>query len=178
MKKVILKNGKELVIRKAIIQDVEKIIQYKIIVGGESDYLTFGEDEVVINIDNEKLSIESINKRNNSILAVALIDGEIVGSIVFRGGERSRVRHVGEMGVTVRKSYWGLGIGSILLDFLIKWAKETDTVKKINLRVRVDNEGAIKLYKKYGFKKEGILTRDFYIDGRFYDSMNMGLIID
>lgn len=178
MKKVILKDGKELVIRKAIIQDAEKIIQYKIIVGGESDYLTFGEDEVVINIENEKLSIESINNRNNSILAVALIDGEIAGSIVFRGGERSRVRHVGEMGITVRKSYWGLGIGSILLDFLIKWAKETDIVKKINLRVRVDNESAIKLYEKYGFEKEGILTRDFYINGKFYDSMNMGLIVE
>jgi len=178
MKKIILKNGKELIIRRANTEDAEKMVQYMNYISGESNFLTFGENEMEITTEKQQQSIETINDKNNSIMAVALLDGEIVGSIVFRCGERIRVKHVGEMGVTVRKPYWGLGIGSFLLEFLIEWAKKTGITKKINLRVRTDNENAIKLYNKYGFEKEGVHIRDFYINGEFYDSFIMGLLID
>ena len=178
MGKIVLKNGKEIIIRKANINDVEKMVQYKTFISLESDFLTFGENEIEINTEKEQQGIESINNKNNSIMTVALLDGEIVGSIVFRGGERIRVKHVGEMGVTIRKPYWGLGIGSFLLKSLIEWTKETGIIKKINLRVRADNENAIKLYEKFDFKKEGILTRDIYINEKFYNSISMGLLIN
>lgn len=178
MKKVVLKSEDEIIIRKAAVEDGEKIIDYMYAVGEESEYLAFGANELEITIQKERQIIEDINSKDNSIMAVALLDGEIVGSIVFRGGERSRIRHVGELGVTVRKSYWGLGIGSALMEYLIEWAKDTGIIRKINLRVRTDNKSAIKLYKKYEFKEEGILTRDFCVDGKFFDSLHMGLSID
>lgn len=178
MEKILLTSGKKIIIRKANVGDAEKLALYKKFISSESDFLTFGENEMEITEKQERQSIEVINNKDNSIMIVGLIDGEIVGSIVFRGGEKIRIKHVGELGVTVRKPYWGLGIASILLEFLIKWAKETRIVKKINLRVRTDNEKAIKLYEKYKFKKEGIITRDFYINGKFYDSISMGLLID
>jgi len=109
---------------------------------------------------------------------VALLDEEIVGLIVLRSGDKVRIKHIGEMGVTVKKAYHGLGIGSFLLQFLINWAKETGIIKKINLRVRTDNENAIKMYEKFNFKNEGVISRDFYINGKFYDSLFMGLLID
>ncbi|KDR95236.1 Protein N-acetyltransferase, RimJ/RimL family [Peptoclostridium litorale DSM 5388] len=178
MNEHILKNGKEIIIRKANPKDAHNIIQYKSLVGEEPDYRTFETDEMDFNIKREECSIESINVKKNSLMAVALIDGEIVGLIVFRGGERNRIRHVGEMGITVRKPCWGLDIGGLLIGFLIEWAKETRIIRKINLRVRSDNENAIQLYKKYGFREEGMLTRDFLIDENLYDSISMGLLID
>ncbi|QEK13126.1 GNAT family N-acetyltransferase [Crassaminicella thermophila] len=178
MKEIILRNGNKLIIRKATSEDAEKTANYKTVIAGESDFLTFGENEIAITTEKERESIESINCKDNSIMIIALLDDEIVGLIVFRGGDRVRVRHVGEIGVTVRKSHWGLGIGSFLFEFLIEWAKQTGIIRKMNLRVRTDNENAIKLYEKYGFKKEGILKRDFYINGIFYDSISMGLLID
>jgi RimJ/RimL family protein N-acetyltransferase len=177
LKKVILKNGKELTIRKATAEDAVKMAQYKTTIAAESDFLTFGENEIEITAQKERQSIESINSRPNSMIAVALLDEEIVGSIVLRGGERIRVKHVGEIGVSVRKPYWGLGIGKFLLEYLIEWAEGTGIIRKINLKVRTDNENAIKLYEKYGFKKEGTITRDFLINEKFYDSFSMGLLI-
>jgi RimJ/RimL family protein N-acetyltransferase len=82
------------------------------------------------------------------------------------------------MGISVRKKYWGLGIGSLLLKVIIEWAKGTQVIRKIDLLTRADNEKAMKLYEKYGFRKEGILTRDMCINGIFYDSVSMGLPID
>lgn len=178
MDRFILKNGKELIIRKANLEDAKKLAQYKTIVCSESDFLTYGENEVKITAEKEGRDIEEINNKNNSIIAVAILDDEIVGSIVFKTPNKIRLQHKGDMGITIRKDYWRLGIGSLLMGYLINWAKKTEIIKKINLRVRADNENAINLYKKYGFKKEGVISRDFCVNGIFYDSIFMGLEID
>lgn len=178
MKDVLLKNGQTLIIRKAIKDDVPGIIEYMAVIGGESDYLTFGENELSIAIDQQEHIVTSLNNSDNSIMVVALLNNEIIGLASFRGGERKRVRHAGEFGVTVRRSAWGLGIGDALMRSIIDWAKDTQVIRKINLRVRSDNEKAIRLYEKFGFIREGILTRDYCIEGEFFDSIQMGLAID
>lgn len=48
------------------------------------------------------------------------------------------------------KAYWGLGIGSYFLKYLIEYSK-TEKFKSIWLTVRHDNIRAIKLYLKFGF---------------------------
>lgn len=106
---------------------------------------------------------------------IAEIDGRIVGNLNFDGGQRPRTRHMGEFGLTVLKDYWGQGVGSILLKYLINWSRETGVIKKINLTVREDNKTAIKLYKKFGFKEEGFITRFFYLEGKFYNALKMGI---
>lgn len=109
---------------------------------------------------------------------VAEIEGKIVGNLSFSGGPRQRIAHAGELGVCVLKEYWGQGIGTKLIEYLIDWCKESGIIRKINLRVRSDNYSAIHIYKKLGFNEEGLITRDFFINERFYDSISMGFIID
>ncbi len=178
MRKAVLKNGKELIIRKAIAEDAEQMAQFKLHICGESDFLSFGENEIEITAERERENIQTENSKDNSVIIVAIIDGEVAGFITFKGGEKIRKRHAGEMGISVRKPYWGYGIGSLLLEVLIEWAKGTQIIKKIDLITRSDNETAKKLYEKYGFKEEGVLTRDLCIKGEFYDSIFMGLQID
>lgn len=106
---------------------------------------------------------------------VAFAGSQLVGMIDFMTGSCSRVRHVGEMGLSVQKTYWGLGIGIALIETL---KEKNGIVRKINLRVRTDNVRAIALYKKSGFIDEGRLSRNSLIDGKFYDSFALGLEID
>ena len=54
----------------------------------------------------------------------------------------------------------------------------TGVIRKINLRVHVNNLRAIKLYERFGFKVEGRITREYSVDGQFYDNLAMGLHID
>ena len=77
--------------------------------------------------------------------------------------------------MSVRKQYWGLGIGSLMLDALIAWARDTQIIKKINLRVRTDNQRAIALYERKGFVFEGTIRREIFLDGKFFDHHWMGL---
>jgi RimJ/RimL family protein N-acetyltransferase len=178
MKKIILKDGREMTIRRATISDASKMVQYVSVIGGESDNLTFGLNEFELTAEREELIIESMNSKDNSIMIVGEIDDQIVSMLSMNCGTRPRTRHVGEFGISVRKPYWSLGIGNAMITYLINWAKDTNIVRKINLKARSDNANAIALYKKHGFKEEGVSTRDLYINGGFYDCMIMGLEID
>lgn len=178
MKQLKLRNGQTLTIRIAKKEDALSLIKYINKVGGESDFLTFGENEFDMTVEKEEAMIESYIGVENKIYIIAEIENEIVGNLNYSGGFRQRTKHTGEFGVSVAKKYWGLEIGKELIKYMIDWAKEGNVIKKINLRVREDNEKAINLYTNLGFKKEGVITRDFYVDGKYYSSIFMGLQID
>lgn len=178
MKKVTLKNGGELLIRKAAESDGEEMAKFKIGISGESDFLSYGRDELEITPETEKKIIASENGADNSVIILGLMDGEIAGFVTFKGGARVRKRHGGEMGIAVRRKYWGLGLGGLLVEALLEWARGTGIVRKIDLVTRADNEKAIKLYERYGFRKEGVLTRNLCIGGLFYDAVSMGRPVD
>ncbi|MDQ7096777.1 GNAT family protein [Desulfosporosinus sp. PR] len=173
-----LKNGKTLIIRKAQKEESSKFLDYINKVCAESENLTFGQGEFGITEEKEVEFIASLAKADNGLMIFALIGDELVGQLVFNGGHRPRIRHTGEFSITVLKEYWGFGIGTELIKYMINWAKETRLIRKINLRVRSDNQIALNLYKRLNFKFEGTITREFFINGNFYDSIHMGMEID
>ncbi|WIV11534.1 GNAT family protein [Proteiniborus sp. MB09-C3] len=178
MKQFELKNGDTVIIRKANKSDAGAVLNYIDMVSEESDYLTFGQGEFDKTIEQEEYFIDNISKQNNALFIIAETKGKVVGNLNFSGGARPRIVHTGEFGVSVLKDYWGQGIGAQLIKYMIEWCKQSRIIRKINLRVRSDNFSAIHLYKKLGFKEEGVITRDFFINNRFYDSISMGLNID
>lgn len=171
-------NNESVIIRRAVKPDAKSLIEYLNLIGGESDFLTFGAGEYPKTIEQIEEFIENASKKDNALFIIAEINGKIIGNLNFSAGLSPRITHVGEFGVSVLKKYWGNGIGEELIKYLIEWSKKSGIIRKINLRVRTDNTPGINLYKKLGFSQEGILTRDFFINDKFYDSMSMGLMID
>lgn len=171
-------NNEKIIIREGKKSDAKAIIEYLNIIGGESDFLTFGAGQFDSSIEQEEAFIESTLSKENALFIVAVVNGKVVGNLSFSGGPRPRTAHVGEFGVSVLKEYWGYGIGEELIKYLINWSKSTGLIRKINLKARTDNKRGINLYKKLGFEEEGIVKRDFLINGEFYDSLEMGLLID
>lgn len=176
MKEFLLSNGKILTIRQAKPEDAAMMLEYLNKLGGESDYLTFGEGEFNLSVEQEAKLIE-VNNQEGQLMIGAFIEDRLVGNLNFHSVARPRLRHRGEFGVSVLKEYWGLGIGSILLRTLIQWAEEGQVIKKINLCVRSDHQAGIHLYEKFGFIREGLETRGLQINGRYYDFIHMGLQI-
>ncbi len=171
-------NDKEIIIRKANKYDAEALIEYLNIIGGESDFLTFGAGQFGRTVAQEEDFIVSALEKENALFIIAEVNGKVIGNLNFSGGLRERTAHAGEFGVSVLKEYWGNGIGEELIKYLISWARNSGIIRKINLKVRTDNTPGIKLYKKLGFLEEGLIKRDFLIDGQFYDFLLMGLLID
>jgi len=172
-----LKNGMTCTIREAEPGDGELLLPFLALVAIESDNLTFGPGEFTPTGEEEEEFIRSCREKDNGCIFVAVIEGRIIGNLSFRGGDRKRNRHTGEMGVSVLKEFWGNGIATALVNRLLEWAVASP-ITKINLRVKEDNRTAITLYSKLGFMEEGRITRDFLIEGRYYDSVQMGICLD
>ena len=178
MKQLILKNGNSIVIREARSPDANKILDYVNTISSESDFLTFGQGEFIMSVEQEEVFLDNTSRQNNALYIVAEIGGEIVGTLSFSAGRRPRIVHTGELGVSVLKECWGNGIGTQLIRYLIEWCKQSGLIRKINLIVRDDNLSAIHVYRNLGFTQEGLITRDLQINGRFYDALFMGYAID
>jgi ribosomal-protein-alanine N-acetyltransferase len=70
--------------------------------------------------------------------------------------------HVTTIGV--RESLRGRGLGELLFASLIDISMQLKT-RRVTLEVRVSNEGAQKLYHKYGFTKQGV-RKKYYSDDK------------
>ncbi|MEB3757544.1 MAG: ribosomal protein S18-alanine N-acetyltransferase [Desulfurococcales archaeon] len=107
------------------------------------------------------------------VFLVALCDGRIVGYIMNRIEtkiDRSnillwktvKVGHV--ISIAVLPEYRNRGLGSRLLEKAIDLMKQNYGIKKVYLEVRISNEVAINLYKKFGFTIKERIPR-YYRDG-------------
>ena len=168
-------DGRTLLIREATELDARALLDYVEAISGESEYLSFGPGEFELTEPEEESILRRYHESENHVYLVGLVDGAIVAALTFAGGRRPRLRHAGDFGLSVRKQWWGLGIGSLLVDALLDWARGTGIVKKVNLRVRTDNQRAIALYEHRGFAIEGTIRREIYLDGEYYDHHWMGL---
>ena len=173
----LLKNGSMLLIRRAVLEDAGALLQYMEAISHESDNLSFGPGEFGYTLAQEEETLRNMAKGDNTLYIAGVLNNEIVSVVTFSGGHRPRIRHRGEFGLSVRKGYWNLGIGGLMLDALIDWAKSSGVITKINLRVRCDNGPAIRLYEMKGFLKEGTIRKDGLIRGEYFDYDFMGLVI-
>ncbi|MBN2089916.1 GNAT family N-acetyltransferase [candidate division KSB1 bacterium] len=115
--------------------------------------------------------------QDNDIQFMALnAEGKVVGwcdiiQIHFPGFE-----HGGRLGMGIIKEYRGQGIGKMLMEKAITEARHRGLIK-IELEVFASNIPAVNLYKKYGFKFEGLKRKSRYLDGNFDDVHLMALFL-
>jgi len=173
-----LRDGRTAVIREAVPDDAVPLLRYLDEVTGETDFLSMGPGDFDWPEDKERQFIEDHRQADNKLLVVAEIDGRIAGLLGYTGDDRPRLRHTGEFGITIPRVCWGLGLGTALIQRMLAWARASGVVRKIGMRVRTDNERALRLYDRFGFIREGTITRYFAVAGRFYDAYLMGLEID
>lgn len=82
-----------------------------------------------------------------------------------------------ELGIAIgRKDYWGRGYGREAVRLLCEHAFRTLNLHKVFLRVDATNERAIRCYTSVGFKPEGRLRDNVFADGRYIDTLLLGLL--
>lgn len=153
-------------IRRATANDAENILEYCRIVGSESDNLTFGAEGVSITVEQEKEYLNSILDSDKQLYLVAVKENEIVGTAIFASFTKARLAHRAEISISVKKSEWGNHIGTLFMEKLIDFARNAAKTEIISLEVRSDNERAIALYQKFGFKTVGTFDGFMKINGK------------
>ncbi|MGI6280331.1 MAG: GNAT family N-acetyltransferase, partial [Acutalibacteraceae bacterium] len=98
-----------------------------------------------------------------------------VGSVYLRDIDKENKK--AEFGIFIGEDCArGKGYGTAATALIVKYGFEELDLNRIYLRVFADNLGAIKCYKKCGFKQEGVFREDVIIDGKPYDMVFMGLL--
>ena len=108
---------------------------------------------------------------------LACLEDDVIGHIGLHTNPGSpRRRHVGQIGMAVRDDWQGKGVGTLLMQAVIDLADRWLNLRRLELEVYVDNEPALRLYKKFGFEIEGTLIDYAFRDGQFVDSYAMARV--
>jgi putative acetyltransferase len=107
---------------------------------------------------------------NCFVVAVPTEGGDPIGCASLSRNTRPRRLHSAGIGMSVRESWQGRGVGTALLASLLDVADNWWQVTRVHLEVYTDNEPAIALYAKFGFEVEGTLRQDTFRDGEYVDA--------
>lgn len=108
---------------------------------------------------------------------VAVVEGKIVGmASLAPSGRSARRKHAVWIGLIVDEKWQSKGIGTALLKAVIDLADKWLDLSRLELTVFVDNEAAIKLYKKLGFVVEGTFRKFAFRDGEYVDAYSMARV--
>jgi ribosomal protein S18 acetylase RimI-like enzyme len=105
---------------------------------------------------------------------VAELGGLVVGYIRLKPPTRlpENAHVIQVQGLAVHPDARRRGAAASLLDAAAKQARERG-IRKLTLRVLSTNHGAISLYERQGFTREGTLLEEFCINGRYVDDVLM-----
>ena len=160
-RKIILKNGKEALLRNGDKADGAAVFDCFNATHAETDYLLSYPDENSFDPEQEAQFLEEKTNSPDEIEIIALIDGKVAGTAGIGSiGKKYKVKHRAELGISILKEYWGLGLGKALTKACIQCAKEAGYTQ-LELNVAAENEAAISLYQSLGFTEFGRNPRGF-----------------
>ncbi|WP_208559207.1 GNAT family N-acetyltransferase [Marinilactibacillus kalidii] len=167
----------EISIREAIPSDAASLLACLEKTALQTGYMTMGEEGSGLSVEEEAHHIAEIYDSEINCLIVALLGEEIIGMATIHAVDKPKIKHIGELGIVVDKTYWGFKIGTELLKEVMHWADESEVIERIELKVQQRNERAIHLYEKYGFELEGIMQKGVRDNGEFLPVCMMAKLV-
>jgi len=176
MESYTLKDGRTLILRDPVIEDAPAMVAYPKAVGAETDFLLCDENGIDgLTLEGEQQWIKGTLDAPNTKMFLGFVDGELVALFDVRAAARSRISHNAGIAISIKRDYWGLGIGSIAMQAMIDFARSTNFLRTLTLEVREGNERAIALYKRFGFVEIGRHKERINVRGTYYDEILMDL---
>ena len=158
---VLLKNGKEALLRNGDAADGLTVYEVFNATHAETDYLLSYPDENSFDPEQEAQFLQEKTNSPDEIEIIAIVDGIVAGTAgIGIVGRKHKLKHRAELGISVLKEYWGLGLGKALSEACIQCAKEAGYTQ-LELNVVAENEAAIALYKSLGFVEYGRNPKGF-----------------
>lgn len=158
---ILLKNGMECCLRNGTENDGQAVWDNFNLTHGETDYLLSYPDENSFDVVQESRFLKEKAESGHEIELVAVVDRAVVGTAgIEAAGAKYKVRHRAELGISVAREFWGLGIGRALTEACIACARAAGYVQ-LELNVVADNVRAVSMYQKAGFAAYGRNPKGF-----------------
>lgn len=153
-KNLILKNNKKCLVRNAIGDDAQEVLNIFLLTHEQTDFLASYKDETTFDIPFERQFLTEKVNSDKEVYLCAVVDGRIVGTAGVDQKGQNKIRHRADFGMAIEKAFWGIGIGRALTMSCIECAKNAGYLQ-LELEVVSDNSNAIALYKSIGFVEFG-----------------------
>ena len=148
-----LKDGRTALVRSPEEKDVMPMLEYLRIVAGETDFLmNYPEETSKYTPEGEKALFERVNSSDLEAMPVCFVDGRIAGNSMITFNGRIKTRHRASVAIALKREFWGQGIGTRLMQEMIRIAEEKEHVTRLELDFIEGNSRAKALYEKMGFK--------------------------
>lgn len=154
-KEFLLRNGQKAILRSPQVSDADKMLEYLKTCSMETDFVLRYPEECTMSIAQEEKFLENAIKSDTHVMIACEVDGEIVGNCGLMFQSNLKTKHRASVAIAVVSKYWGLGIGTVRFDEMLKVAKERK-VKQLELDYIEGNERAKRLYQKMGFVEVGV----------------------
>lgn len=178
-RKIQLKDGRECILRNGTAEDGSAVLECFDLTHGQTDHLLTYPEENSFTVEAEEQFLRMKTESPDEIEILAEVDGYVAGTAGFgKVGDKMKIRHRAEFGISVDEEYWGLGIGGALTSACVECAKKAGLLQ-LELDVVSDNTNAISLYEKAGFREYGRNPMGFRRkDGSFQELVLMRLELD
>jgi RimJ/RimL family protein N-acetyltransferase len=158
-------------VREATVSDADTLVAMLAEVAAEGRWIG---TEAPVDLQRRRERMVREIEGTDVIVLVAEAGGTPVGQL---GLQLTRYG-VAELGMVVAAGFRGRGIGSGLLAEAVERARKAGA-HKLSLQVWPHNAAAIALYERFGFQREGYLTRHYRRrSGELWDAVIMGLRLD
>jgi RimJ/RimL family protein N-acetyltransferase len=120
-------------------------------------------------------TVAMVSDANHRVFAIESLEGEYLGGIDLR--DIDWVARKAALGIAIVKpEYWGKGYGTDAMRLMAQFAFGELNLNRLWLTVQAGNARAIACYEKCGYRREGVLREDWYVDGVYHDMVVMGLL--
>jgi len=170
-----LKDGRTALVRNPEECDIMPMLDYLRTVAGETDFLmNYPEETSRYTPEGEKALFERVNASDTEAMLVCLVDGLVAGNCMITFNNRIKTRHRAGVAIAIKRKYWGLGIGTRLMQEMIRIAERNEDVIQLELDFIEGNERAKALYEKMGFKVVAVKPNAIRLkDGKLLNEYSM-----
>jgi RimJ/RimL family protein N-acetyltransferase len=112
------------------------------------------------NASDERRYLRAIRRSSHAAVLVAEAPDGVVGRLSVARDPHPASAHVADLGIMVARGFRRRGIGRALMQAAEDWARGVG-VEKIELHVFPYNVGAIALYERLGYRREGLRLRHY-----------------
>ena len=135
-----------------------------------TDYL--GRSSYIITLESEKQYFEETIDKNYNFFIVTLDDDKLIGTV---GLEKfDAINRTATLGIFIGdKEYRSQGYGTEAIKLILDYGFNYLNLNNIKLDLMSFNERALKCYKKCGFKEYGRRRKCKFINGKYYDCIEI-----
>ena len=138
-----------------------------------TDYI--GRSAYIVTLEGEKQYLEENLNKNYNFFIITLNEDKLIGTVGLE--HYDAINRTATLGIFIGdKDYRNEGYGTEAIKMVLDYGFNYLNLNNIKLDLMSFNERALKCYTKCGFKEYGRRRNCKYINGKYYDSIEMDIL--